>query len=232
MILLLLILSVIFGIACWIGYRRLLKLEHLNARRLINGFIIFMLILTFMSLAHWLQLLSQSVASYLNMGAYITAAGFFTGSAVKLFRVRKKAGNPRYIYRSFWTDYAPALLSVILIAFGIYRTSLLSLGPFTGIGITSGISLVAFGLYGWTIRVVPEFRARGVLILDQYIPWEKVLTYSWDSEESLRIDYYGNEDKLTEFVTFIPIEDRRQVEQLLETHIKRETKAVDDLQED
>lgn len=227
MIFLIAILCVLFGLAFWGGYHRIFRLEHLNEKRLINGLIIVMIVLTLLSLADWLNLMSQAIAGYINMGAYSTAAGFFFGSAFKLYQLRSKSGNVRYIYRTFWTENAPALLSVILIAFGIYRTSLISLGPFTGIGITSGISLIAFGVYGWTIRVVPEFRARGVLILDQYIEWEEVLTYSWDSEESLRIDYYGNDDKLTDFTTYIPAEDRRNIEQVLETHIEQPTETPD-----
>lgn len=228
MILLIAILAVLFLLSFWCGFRHLLHLEHLNQKLVINGFLVIMIVLTLMTVAHWLDLLTQTIAANITMGIYTIVAGFFAGFGNKLIKMRSDSSSIEYMYRSFWTETAPALLSVALVAFGIYRTGLLSLGPFTGIGITSGLSLIAFGFWGWTVRIVPEFRSKGVLILDQFIPWQKVLSYSWNSEESIRIDYYGSNGKLTEFSTFIPIKDRKTVEQLLSSKIDEHSKTPDE----
>src|SRR5699024_6373244 len=113
---------------------------------------------------------------------------------------------------SFWTDIAPNLIAIFLVAYGIYRTGVLTLGPFTGISITSGLSLVGFGFWGWTVHVVPEFRKEGLLMLDQFVPWKQVVAYKWKSEESLQIDYLTRNKKLSEFVTYIPPEDQLLLE--------------------
>lgn len=228
MILLIVILAVLFLLSFWGGFRHLLRLEHLNQKLVINSFLVIMIVLTLMTIAHWLNLLTESIAANITMGVYTIVAGFFAGFGNKLIKMRSDSGSIEYMYRSFWTETAPALLSVALVAFGIYRTGVLSLGPFTGIGVTSGLSLITFGFWGWTIRIVPEFRAKGVLILDQFISWQKVLSYSWNSEESIRIDYYGSNGKLTEFSTFIPIKDRKNIEQLLSSKIEEHREAMNE----
>lgn len=215
MILLIAILAILFGLSFWAGFRRLFRLEHLDRETVINSFLGLMIILTLMTLAHWLDILTQPVAANITMGIYTIAAGFFFGFGRKLISLRSDAGTIEYVYRSFWTEAAPALISIAVVSFGIYRTGVLTLGPFTGIGITSGLSLVAFGFWGWTIRVVPEFRSGGVLVLDHFIPWKEILSYSWQSEQSLRIDYYRKDNKITEFTTYVPEEDQVILERLL-----------------
>lgn len=215
MILLTTILAILFGLSFWAGFRRLFRLEHLNQKTVINSFLGLMVILTLMTIAHWLDILAQPAAANITMGIYTIAAGFFSGFGRKIISLRSGAGTIEYIYRSFWTEAAPALISIIVVSFGIYRTGIPTLGPFTGVGVTSGLSLMAFGFWGWTVRVVPEFRSRGVLILDHFIPWEEVISYSWQSEQSLRIDYYRGDKKLTEFTTYVPEEDQIHLERLL-----------------
>lgn len=189
-------------------------------------------VLTVMTIANWMGILTQQIAANLTMGIYTVAAGFFSGYGLKLISFRNTSGYTEYVYRSFWTDIAPNLIAVILVAFGIYRTGLLTLGPFTGIGITSGISLIAFGFWGWTIRVVPEFRNNGLLFLDQYIDWEKLVSYTWTEEETIEIDYLTDGQKLTSFSTYIPEEDRLIIERILGKKLKEnEEQRTDELME-
>lgn len=189
-------------------------------------------VLTVMTIANWMGILTQQIAANLTMGIYTVAAGFFSGYGLKLISFRNTSGYTEYVYRSFWTDIAPNLIAVILVAFGIYRTGLLTLGPFTGIGITSGISLIAFGFWGWTIRVVPEFRNNGLLFLDQYIDWEKLVSYTWTEEETIEIDYLTDGQKLTSFSTYIPEEDRLFIERILGKKMKEnEEKRTEKLME-
>lgn len=232
MILLISILAILFGLAAWMGFRQLFRLELLNQQIVINSFMTVMGVLTVMTIANWMGILTQQIAANLTMGIYTVAAGFFSGYGLKLISFRNTSGYTEYVYRSFWTDIAPNLIAVILVAFGIYRTGLLTLGPFTGIGITSGISLIAFGFWGWTIRVVPEFRNNGLLFLDQYIDWEKLVSYTWTEEETIEIDYLTDGQKLTSFSTYIPEEDRLIIERILGKKLKEnEEQRTDELME-
>lgn len=203
-----------------IGFRQLLRLEHLNQSRVLNGLLIAAVILTIMSVAHLSGLFTQAIAAKVTMSLYTLAGGFFIGYGIKLISVRDSAGNIEYMHRSFWVDVAPNLIAVALFVFGIYRTGLLQWEFFTGIGITSGISLIGFGFWGWTVRVVPEFRTNGMLVLDKFIKWEHVVAYSWASEEILQIEYLNKSKKISEFRTYIPPEDQLIIERILGKKIK------------
>lgn len=214
------LLALAFLLSFGMGYRRILRLQHLNQRRVINGFIGAMIVLTLMSVGQWLDLYSQDIAARFTMLLYCLVAGFFCGFAFKMVLLRQEVQTIEYVYRSFWTESAPTLIAILVIAFGIYRTGLLSLGPYTGIGITSGLSLLGFGFFGLTVKVVPEFRRKGILILDQFVPWKNVVSYGWESEGVLQIDYYQEENALTDFTTFIPPEDQLIIERLLGKKLK------------
>lgn len=204
----------------WVGYKRMLRLSYLSQQRVINGFIAAMIVLTLITLAEGIGLVSEEISARFTMFLYITVAGFFCGFTGQMMKLRQEMKSTEYVYRSFWTDAAPNLIAVLLIAFGLYRTGLFTFGPYTGIGITSGISLFSFGLFGFTLRIVPEFRRKGILILDQYVPWKKVVSYHWESEEVLQIDYYTSENKITDFTTYIPQDDKLILEQFLGKKLK------------
>lgn len=213
-------LALAFLLSFWMGFRRILRLQHLNQRRIMNGFIGAMILLTMISAGQWLNLISQGIAAHFTMILYCLAAGFFFGFAIKMISLKQSARETKYVYRSFWTDAAPNIIALLIIVFGIYRTGILYLGTFTGIGITSGLSLLGFGFWGFTIKIVPEFRDKGILILDQYVSWEKVVAYRWESENVLLIEYYTPGEKLTDFTTYIPAEDELQIERLLSKKLK------------
>lgn len=214
------LLAIAFAISFGMGYKRLLRLQHLNQRRLVNTLIGIMLLLTLMTIGQSVELVSPEVAARFTMFLYTGVAGFFTGFATKMVLLRREVQAVAYIYRSFWTEVAPTLIAILVIAFGLYRTGLLSFGPFTGVGITSGLSLLGFGLFGITVRIVPEFRQKGILILDQFVPWKNVVAYEWESESVIQIDYYTNDEQLTDFSTFIPEDDRLIIERLLGKKLK------------
>lgn len=220
MYLIIIFLALVFLLAFWMGYRRILRLQHLNQRRVINGFITAMILLTAISAVQWLNLISQDIPAHFTMFLYCLAAGFLFGFALKMISLKQSAGETKYVYRSFWTDAAPNIIALLIIVFGIYRTGILYFGPFTGIGITSGLSLLGFGFWGLTIKIVPEFRDKGILILDQYVSWKKVVAYRWESENVLLIEYYTPDEKLTDFTTYIPAEDELRIERLLAKKLK------------
>ena len=213
------VLALGFLLSFWMGYRRILRLQHLNKGRVINGFVGAMVILTIMSVGHWMEIISREVAQDFTMLLYCMVAGFFFGFALKMLLLRQELKDVEYIYRSFWTEVAPRILSLLVILFGIYQTGIINLGPYTGIGITSGLSMLGFGCFGMAVKVVPEFRTKGILILDQFVPWKSVVAYEWEAEDVLQIDYYQNE-KLTDFTTYIPPEDQLTIERLLAKKLK------------
>lgn len=220
MILLITVLVLLFAGSCVLGYKQMLRVEHLNHRNLSRTFAAAIVVLSLLTVAHWIGIFAQWITARVTMGLYSVAAGFFPGTAFKLFRLRQKAGPVEYMYRSFWVDVMPNLIGIFLFVFGVYRTGLLTAAPFTGIGITSGMSLVGFGLFIFTLRVVPEFRTRGILLLDQYIGWDHVISYKWHTEDAVQIDYILQDEIITEFVTSIPPEDQLAVERLLTQKIQ------------
>lgn len=230
-------LAVAFLISFWMGYKRVLRLQHLNQQRVINGFIAVMILLTLMTIGQGLDLVTQELAARFTMFLYSGVAGFFMGFALKMVLLRQEVQSIEYLYRSFWTEVAPSIIAILLIAFGLYRTGLFTLGPYTGIGITSGLSLLGFGLFGLTVRIVPEFRQEGILILDQSVSWSRVVSYEWESENVIQIDYYTEDKKLTDFTTYVPTNDRLIIERLLgkklKEHEQERKKMMDlDLQKD
>lgn len=212
--------GIAFLLAFWMGYRRILRLQHLDQRRVVNGFIAAMIGLTILSAGQWLDLISQDIAAHFTMFLYCLVAGFFFGFAIKMISLKQNISEIEYVCRSFWTDAAPNIIAILIIVFGIYRTGILYWGPYTGIGITSGLSLLGFGFWGLTVKVVPEFRNKGILILDQCVSWKKVVAYRWESENVLLIEYYTPDDKLTDFTTYIPPEDELVIERLLAKKLK------------
>jgi len=220
MAILITILVCLFLVAVYLGYRRTLRIDHLNRSRVINTLLVAAVLLTVMGAGHWLGFFPQALAAKITMGAYSIATGFFLGYGTKLIRLRQTSGPLEYMYRSFWTDIAPNLISIALFVFGVFRTGLFRWTYFTGIGITSGLSLIGFAYMGWTVRIIPEFRKKGILLLDQFIEWKKVIAYRWISEETLQIDYYTDAGKISEFKTYIPPEDEIIIERLLGNKLK------------
>lgn len=180
-----------------------------------------------MSVANFMDMLAQRSAAYITMGLYSIVAGFFSGSGYKLMQLNKKSGHLKYVHQSFWSRVAPNMMIILIMTFGIYKTGLLTLN-FTGVDITSGISLICFGFWGWTLNIVPQFRSDNILFLDQSIDWDNVASYKWVTEESLQIDYYNKTGLLTDFRTFIPPDDQLIVERLLSDKVKDKELETED----
>ena len=98
--------------------------------------------------------------------------------------------------------------------------------------ISSGLSIMAVGTYSFTIRLVPELRARGLILLDRMISWDDFFTYSWYTEEVIEIEYKLN-DKIRSFKTMIPDDDQQEVERKLSAKIteKLENEEFDEYEE-
>ncbi|WP_020402003.1 hypothetical protein [Gracilimonas tropica] len=205
---------VVSSLSFWGGYKRLLYLDNITPRRFsitLLGVLIVFLVLQWM---HRVGYFPEAIAGAVMANAYASAFGFFTGATVQQFQQKKGAGDIIYINRSFWTDIFPSIVGIGIILFGIQRTSLFSELPLTPIRVTSGLSIMAVGAYSFTIRLVPEFRSKGIVLLDRIIKWDNFLSYSWFSEEVLEIEFKLN-GKIKSFKTMIPDEDSIFIEKKL-----------------
>lgn len=199
-------------------------LDRVDKYVVLNSILIALLIFTTLMVLYVMGLFPQYIAATFMMGVYTMISGFFIGYATRLWKLKKKGGKILYQHRSFWIDHAPNILAIILILFGLYRTSVLTDQAVTGIRLTSGISLMSFGIFSWFFKVVPEYRSEGVLLLDQLIKWNRVLSWKWVSDAALSIEYIVNEQtqnhRLREFATSIPLDEKKEIESLLKSKME------------
>jgi hypothetical protein len=203
------------------GHQPYMRIEKLNKTNLLNSILAATALFTVLMAAYMTGYFPQAVAASFMMCMYSFVAGFFAGYAIRLIQLRGSAGNILYMHRSFWVDHAPGLAAILIILYGIYRTSILIDQPVTGLRLTSGLSLMAFGFFGLTLKIVPEFRSRGVLFLDRIVPWKQVIAWRWHTEEVICIEFMHRPglpgEQVREFFTTIPPEDRKQVETVLKS---------------
>lgn len=203
------------------GYQPWFRFERLNKINVLNSALITLIFFTLLMILYAVGLFPQFVAAPFMMVLYSFLAGFFFGFAGRLYNLRGDSGQVLYQHRSFWVDHAPNLLAIAIILFGIYRTALLTDQVITGIRVTSGISLISFGIFTWTLKAVPEFRSKGIIFLDRNILWEEVIAWRWISEDILGIEYIVEEDaddeRIKEFSTKIPEAERKEIETILKS---------------
>lgn len=220
------------SISIFLGYKRLLYLDQINPRNLsltLLGMVFLFLMLQWM---HNIGYFPEAIAGAVMANVYASLFGFFSGAAYQQFQQKSNFGEILYVNRSFWTDIFPNIVAIGLILFGIQRTSLFSELPFTPIRVTSGLSIIAVGVYSFTIRLVPELRAKGLILLDRKISWDDFFTYSWFSENVIEIEYKSDE-KIRSFKTLIPNGDQLFIEKLLSKKIteKLEKDKFDEYEE-
>jgi hypothetical protein len=220
------------AISTWLGHKRLIYLDQLTVRNIsytLIGVLTLFLILQWM---HRIGYFPEAIAGTVMANVYSSLFGFFMGAAVQQFQQKTNCGEIVYVNRSFWTDIFPNLAAIAIILFGLQRTSLFSDLPFTPIRVTSGLSIIAIGAYSFTIRLVPEIRKDGLILLDRKISWEQFFTYSWFSESVIEIEYKLDE-KIRSFKTMIPNEDHLLVEKILSEKIaeKLEKDEFDEYEE-
>jgi len=212
-------LTLLFVAGIVAGERPWFSLRKLTPDTVLNLALAVLIVFTVMMISFILNIIPQSAAAAMMAGLYILLAGFFAGYAWRLFRIRTKGGAILYQHRSFWVDHAPSLFAIGIIVYGVFRTSVLGAQPVTAIRFTSGVSLICFGILGWTLKVVPEFRSKGILFLDQFIPWKRVLSWKWHNEDVVLVEYIlteKNSDKrIKQFVTSVPLDEHKEIETVL-----------------
>src|SRR5690625_567396 len=233
MLLIYLIAGIMLLAGGYVGYLPWFRVEKLDRDILLNSMLLLIMLFTLLMGAWYIGIFPQWVAAPFMMSVYSLLAGFFLGYGLRLLNLRSSTGHTLYMHRSFWIDHAPNFAVMLVILFGIYRTSVLIDQPVTGIRLTSGLSLIAFGFFGWTLKVVPEFRQRGILFIDRVIPWRQVIGWQWHSEEILAIDYLdkpGEEhERVRELLTSVPAEDRKQIETVLKSKMDDHREAREKL---
>jgi len=213
-----LFLAVIFLIGTFTGNRPYFTIDKLNRQMVLNTSLIVLALFALLLILYNIGYFPQWVAAPFMMAVYSFVGGFLAGFSFRQFQQKKRAGEILYQHRSFWVDHAPSLLAIGLILFGIYRTAVITDLPITGIRVTSGVSLICFGVFTWTIKAVPEFRKNGVILFDRLIKWGDVISWHWHSEEILAIEYIIDSDGsevIHEFLTSVPLEDKKEIERVL-----------------
>ena len=205
-----------FIITLFVGFKKLLHLDQVTPRSSATGAIIVLFLFLILRMLYDMGYFHEVLAVAFMSSMYASVSGFLIGSAIKQFRIKSGFKEIQYVNRSFLIDILPNVIALTLIIAGIARTSLLSDLNITPIRITSGLSMIALGFFGITLRLIPEFRRKGLIILDRSIEWNDVLAYRWYSDEVLEIDFEF-EGVIKGYQTIIPPEDHLKVETLLAT---------------
>ncbi len=201
-------------VSFWLGYRRLFFLYQVTLRKFLLFSLIALSIYSLLLFLFMVEFLSEAVAAAIITNVYSSIFGFFAGSSVTQYSTRVNSGKIFYCNRTFISEYIPVIVALLMILFGIYRSSIFADLPVTPIRLSSGLSLLVIGIWGITLRPVPEFRLKGIILLDSVIEWENMLSYKWFTEEILEIEY-TQDDSIRSFKTLIPPEDQLTVERLL-----------------
>ena len=219
-------------LSIWLGYKRLLYIDQITPRNLSITLLCVVILFLILQWMHRIGYFPEAVAGAVMANVYASLFGFFIGAAYQQFKQKSDSGEILYVNRSFWTDIFPNIVAIGIILFGIQRTSLFSDLPFTPIRVTSGLSIIAIGAYSFTIRLVPELRTKGLILLDRKISWDDFFTYSWFSEGVIEIEY-KLKGKIRSFKTMIPDEDELFVEKILSEKIaeKLEKDEFDEYEE-
>lgn len=219
-------------VSVYLGNKRLFYLDQITPRNLSFTLLSLLVLIMVLRWLHYLDYFPEAVAGAVMANVYASLFGFFSGAAYQQFQQKNDCGKIIYVNRTFWTDIFPNIVAIGIILFGLQRTSLFSDLPFTPIRVTSGLSIIAVGVYSFTIRLVPELRADGLILLDRKISWDQFFSYSWYSENVLELEY-KLDDKIRSFKTMIPDEDQLFVEKILTEKIaeKLENEEFDEYEE-
>lgn len=204
----------VFLISLGLGYKKLLYLDEISPRSSLITLILSLALLLFARYLFDIGWMPEQIAAATMAGTYASIAGFFMGSGIRHYQFKTSLGTIKYVNRALLTDLIPNVIALTLIIAGIARTSLLSELAVTPIRISSGLSMIAIGFFALTIRLIPEFRSKGIVILDRIIPWEDFVNYQWYGENVIEIEY-EYQDKIMSYRTVIPAEDHLKIEDLL-----------------
>jgi hypothetical protein len=204
----------VFLSSIWLGNKRWIKLEQITGRRfLLTGTLCLILFLALRFLND-IGYFPEELAAGFMANSYSSIAGFFIGAASDQYKMKKDLGRIEYVNTAFISDLLPNLIALTLIILGIARTSIFDQLPISPIRMASGLSLISIGLYAVTLRITPELRKKGFVILDREIPWKDLISYNWYQEEVIELEFKYNETIRIHRSVVTP-EDEKKVEQIL-----------------
>jgi glucan phosphoethanolaminetransferase (alkaline phosphatase superfamily) len=201
-------------VSIWLGEKRFIKLEQITLRRLLLVSILMMLVFLLLRYLNNLGYFPQPIGAAFMTNCYSSFSGFFFGAAYAQFKMKKDLGDIDYVNTAFISDLLPNLLALTIIILGIARTSIFSEQTVSPIRLSSGISLIAIGIYAVTLKVTPEFRKKGFVILDREIPWKDLISYNWYQEQVIELEF-KHKDQLRIHRSVVAPEDEKEVEKLL-----------------
>ncbi|MBO6524284.1 MAG: hypothetical protein JJ971_10695 [Balneolaceae bacterium] len=205
---------VIAGVSLWLGYRRLFFLYQISLRKLLWSVLIALSLYSLLLLLFKIEVLTEAFAGAVIANVYASVFGFFAGSSINQYKTRVDSGSVLYCHRTFISEYIPVIVAIILILLGVHRSAIFSDLAITPIRVSSGLSLLGIGVWGITLRLVPEFRAKGIVLLDSVIKWDDLLSYEWYTVEILEVEYTQDE-AIRSFKTLISPNDQLEIERLL-----------------
>ena len=201
-------------VSIWLGEKRFIKLEQISIRRFLFAGIIGMALFLVLRYLNNLGYFPQPVGAAFMTNCYSSFSGFFLGAAYAQYKMKKELGDIDYVNTAFISDLLPNLLALTIIILGIARTSIFSELPVSPIRMSSGISLIAVGIYAITLKVTPELRKKGFVILDREIPWEDLISYNWYQEQVIELEF-KYKDQIRIHRSVVAPEDEKEVEKLL-----------------
>lgn len=204
----------VFLISTWLGTKRYLKLDKITGRRFLFVSILSLLLFLILRYVNDLGYFPQPIAAAFMANLYASISGFFIGAAFDQFKMKKKLGEIEYVNTAFISDLLPNLIALTLIILGIARTSVFDQQPITPISVASGISLMSVGLYAITLRITPELRKKGFVILDREIPWKNLISYSWHQEQVIEMEF-EHDQTIRIHRSVVATEDEKEIEQIL-----------------
>lgn len=217
----------VFLLSIWSGEKRPIKLEQITTRRFLLAGIIGLSIFLLLRFIHNLGFFPQPIAASFMSGMYASIAGFFGGASYAQYKMKKSLGEIEYVNTAFISDLLPNLIALTLIILGIARSSVISEMLVTPIRAFSGLSLVCIGVYVLTVRTTPEFRRKGIVILDRNIDWKNLVTYQWFQDQVIELEF-KYKDEIRFHRTVIKPEDEKKVEKLLAAKMRAKLENKDE----
>lgn len=201
-------------VSIWLGTNRFIKLEQITGRKFLLAGTFALLLFLVLRFLNDLGYFPESLAAGFITSVYSSISGFFIGAAFDQYKMKKALGDIEYVNTAFISDLLPNLIALTLIILGIARTSIFDSLPITPIRMASGLSLIGIGIYAITLKITPEFRKKGMVILDREIPWKDLISYKWYQEEVIELEF-EYEETIRIHRSVVAIEDEKEVEQIL-----------------
>lgn len=205
---------IVFCVGLWLGYKNHLHLDQITARTFLLFSTIVLALFLVLRFLHDIGIFPEAIAGAFMASLYAFVAGFLIGNSYSQYKSKSKMGEIEYVNRSFASDTLPNLIALTLIIAGIARTSLLNDLAITPIRFASGLSVIGLGFLGLTLRLTPEFRRKGIVLIDRHVLWKDFISYTWCEENVLEIEFLYN-DVLTSYRTIIPMDERVKIEAVL-----------------